>query len=155
MIWKDYFYYKNGELYWKINSGAAKIDSIAGCYLKGHKRVGLNRKQYYIHRIIYEMLIATIPEGYQIDHINGIKDDNRIENLRLATNKQNQQNRGAQKNNILGIKGVYWNKKRQKYQSDIRVNGVKKHLGYFDNSEEASAVYQKAAKIYFGNFNKL
>jgi len=154
MNWNEYFTYGDGRLYWKVtNSNREQIGSIAGFYDKeGYRLVGLKGKDYKMHRIIYEMLVGPIPEGLHVDHINSVKDDNRIENLRLATNQENQRNRGFNKNNKLGVKGVTFNKQNQKYQARIGIKGANKHLGYFNTPEEASQAYQEAAKQHFGEF---
>ncbi|HEX9613648.1 MAG TPA: HNH endonuclease [Candidatus Bathyarchaeia archaeon] len=90
------------------------------------------------------------PDGYWIDHINGIKADNRIVNLRLATPTQNQQNKAG-----FGAhsKGVTWRDRQSKpWQAKIRVNGQRVHLGSFATKEEASNAYREAALKYHGEF---
>jgi hypothetical protein len=153
--WNEWFYYRDGQLYWKkVNvRSPAKVDSVAGFYdSNGYRQVQLNDKKYRVHRIIYELLKGPIPESLFIDHVNGRKDDNRIENLRLATHAENLRNRGATKNSKTGVKGVSWRKDTQKYQAKIKVNGVKKHLGYYNTLEEAAAAYNTAAKKLHGEF---
>ncbi|MGU0172505.1 HNH endonuclease signature motif containing protein [Escherichia coli] len=91
MNWKELFNYENGNLFWKIQrQGRAKKGSKAG-YL--HHRGYLIVKAYGVlrpvHRIIWEMHNGPIPQNMEIDHINRIKLDNRLENLRLATRRQN------------------------------------------------------------------
>lgn len=155
MDWTNYFEYNNGELFWKISvNQKIKIGDKAGDYCKGYRRLRLKKRQYMVHRIIYELLVGSIPSGYQIDHINGIKDDNRIENLRLATNTENGRNRGVTKNSSTGVKGVFWQDDKKKYRARIKVDGVKKHLGYFEKIEDAAKAYKYAAILYFGEFAK-
>lgn len=76
-----------------------------------------------------------------LDHINGIKDDNRIINLRSVTLQQNQWNRNT-------AKGYCWCKTKNKWNSYIRINGVKKNLGCFKSEEKARETYLKAKEIY-------
>lgn len=101
-----------------------------------------------MHRLI---LGLTDPKIYA-DHIDGNGLNNQRSNLRQATNMQNQMNRGAQKNNALGIKGVFFYKHTNKYKAHIRLNGIAKTLGYFHNLEEAVAVRREAELKYFGEF---
>lgn len=83
--------------------------------------MGLCRKRYLSHRIIYRMMTGLDPGINQIDHINGVRHDNRWSNLRLVTVNENQQNVGLQKNNTSGFKGVSWHKKRQCWHGRISV----------------------------------
>ena len=77
----------------------------------------------------------------QLDHINGIRTDNRICNLRKVTHQQNQHNRTK-------AKGYSWRKSANKWQAQIRINGKKKHLGYYTTEEEARQAYLNAKKLY-------
>ena len=78
---------------------------------------------------------------YELDHINSIRNDNRIENLRSVTRQQNQWNR-------LTAKGYYWDKVKNKWTSRIRLNGKKIYLGLFNTEEEAHKAYLAAKQIY-------
>lgn len=86
------------------------------------------------------------------DHINGNGLDNRRKNLRLATIAQNAMNRGVQKNNKLGVKGVFL-VKSGKYRAMIKKNGKNISLGYFSTLKEASDAYNSAAQSLFGPYN--
>ena len=72
-----------------------------------------------------------------IDHINRIKTDNRIENLRLVTKSQNNQNTSKQMNNTSGYKNIYWRKDNNKWIVRFQLNGKKIHYGWFENIEDA------------------
>lgn len=122
----------------------------------GYRSVIIQMKSYLTHRIIWEMHYGPIPKGMQVDHINGIRNDNRIENLRLATNSQNGMNKGPQSNNQRGLKGVRFDPRRKKrpYSARIMFGGKDISLGQFPTAEEAHAAYCVAAVKYHGTFSK-
>lgn len=99
---------ETGILTWKVKtSKSVKIGDVAGFKnSKGHLQVGINRIKYLAHRIIWIMCEGEIPSGYEIDHINMIKNDNRLSNLRLSTSSQNGMNKNTHKDNKSGIKGL-------------------------------------------------
>lgn len=98
----------------------------------------VNGKLYYAHRVAYFLCYGDVP--YMVDHINGVKHDNRIKNLRLATDEINCHNRKAT--------GVTSPKQTKKFAAAITVNKKRKHLGYFFTKEEAHIAYVEAKKIY-------
>lgn len=103
-----------------------------------------------LHRYVLNLHNQSEPI---IDHINNQKNDNRKKNLRIATQQTNQINRGANKNNKLGIKGVeIYKYNRNKFIARIMVNGKNIHLGIFNTIEEATKARQEAEKKYFGEF---
>lgn len=99
-------------------------------------RVG--KKIYYAHRVAYFLCHGEIPK--MVDHINGIKNDNRIKNLRLATAEINCHNRKAS--------GVTKPKQTKKFAAAITVNKKRKHLGYFNSKDEAHQAYLAAKKLF-------
>lgn len=106
--------------------------------------------------IIYmSRLIMNVKRGEIIDHINGDKLDNRKCNLRFCTPQQNNMNRGIQKNNTSGYKGVSWNKEKNKWQSYFIFNNRKKHLGYFSDKVEAALIYNQTIQQNFKEFARL
>lgn len=110
-----------------------------------------NGKQTTIkmHRII---LGLEFGDPRQSDHRNHNTLNNQRENLRIVTNKQNQQNRKPRKHYSSIFKGVSLCKSTQKWQAKIKVNCKTIHLGYFDSEIEAAHIYDKAASEYFGEF---
>ena len=120
---------KGKEIKNKCNNGYVRLKLWTP-----HKQYQLKGHQYawyIVHKEIVE----------QIDHINGDKSDNRIENLRAVTHQQNQWNQTK-------AKGYSFYKSMGKYKSQIQVDGVKKHLGYYINEEEARQAYLEAKEQY-------
>jgi hypothetical protein len=150
-----FFEYKEGNLYWKIKPrNNAKIgDKVGSLDSKGYIVLKLNNLIYKMHRIIWVYHYDTIPSNLQIDHIDGDKANNTIENLRLATNSQNNfNNKSAFRNSKSNILGVCWSKAKRKWVSQIRKNNKTIHLGVFANQEDA-IVARKAAELqYFAEF---
>ena len=112
MDYKQWLRYEDGKLYWiaksSPNANRVKIGAEAFRYDEyGYKRLTVNKKLTSCHRIIWEMHNGSIPKGLEVDHINRVKDDNRIENLRLVTRSENALNTKLKSTNTLGIKGVY------------------------------------------------
>jgi len=106
----------------------------------GYKVINLNKKQFMLHRIIgYLFLGLDINnEKTQIDHINGMRNDNRLENLRIVSNQQNSFNQKS--------KGFV--KYKNKFRARIKINYKHIHLGLFDTEEEAREAYLKAKELY-------
>lgn len=130
-----------GVFRWACNrSHNALRGDIAGYqHLKGYWAISIRGKQYLAHRLAWFYFYKRWPVK-QIDHINGVKDDNRISNLRLATNAQNAQNlKKPHCDNKSGFLGVYRNGKG--WSAQLTCSGNKIHLGTFGTPEEANAVY--------------
>lgn len=99
--------------------------------------------------------ILKAEKGVMVDHINGDTLDNRISNLRLCNNTQNQRNQKLNKANSSGYKGVSWHKTNKRWMARIKISGKLKYLGYFEFVEDAAKAYDVAAKEHFGEFANL
>jgi hypothetical protein len=133
-------------------TGRIRTGRIAGNINKrGYVRLGINGVEYKGHRLAYLYMTGEMPQHF-IDHINGIKSDNRWLNLREATNTQNNYNSGMKPFNTSGYKGISWDKKRNKWIAQISINNKNKYLGAFMQKEEAHAAYQMAASKLHGEF---
>lgn len=109
----------------------------------GYLQIGILGEYYRAHRVIWKWMTGAWPD--HVDHINGIRDDNRWENLRSVSASENHRNRGTPRGNTSGFVGVFWNKQKRKWASTICVNGKRTRLGFFDAPEDAHAAYQHAA----------
>lgn len=118
-------------------------------YIVGNDNTGVKQKQIKMHR-----LIMNYPNDKAIDHISGDKHDNRKQNLRICSIKENNRNTKVQQRNKTGIKGVTFTHCNT-YQSQIQVDGKLKYLGTFKTAEEAAKVYNEAALKYFGEFARI
>jgi len=135
-----------GIFTWKVSKGASRAGAVAGFLNKGYSRIRIDGNYYSSHRLAW-LYVNNIWPDDQIDHINGIKLDNRICNLRMATNAENQQNYHLPKaNNKSGFLGVSLHKPSKKFMATIRINGIKKNLGYFSSAEEAHDAYLEAKR---------
>ena len=131
---------------------------VAGAYKMqngSHKKAGVmikhNGRTLSAHRIIWEMIKGSIPEGFEIDHIDRDPWNNRVSNLRLATPSQNGCNKTMQSNNTTGYKGVSrFNHKW--YRATISFNKKQRTIGYYDTPEKAYEAYCMAAKELHGEF---
>ena len=108
--------------------------------LNGYYIVGFENKLYRVHRVVYFLKTGVDPQEKQVDHIDGNKLNNKISNLRLADNQQNNANKKKRKTNTSGITGVYWRKDRNKWEADIMVSYKSHKLGHFDDFDKAVAV---------------
>ncbi|WP_080662516.1 HNH endonuclease [Sinorhizobium meliloti] len=117
----------------------------------GYVRVNFEDQSYLGHRVAWLLQTGSWPED-EVDHINLVKDDNRWLNLREASRSDNLGNRAAYSNNKSGLKGAYFSKRLNKWQSFIQKGGKHKYLGLFATAEDAHAAYMAAANDNFGEF---
>ena len=131
--------YEDGKLFWRISpNNRAPVGAEVGTLRSdGYRQVKFRGTRYLTHRLIVLYHHGYLPEN-QIDHINRVRDDNRIENLREVTRSCNMRNSGLQTNNTSGIKGVCWDKRRKKWYARIKVKSKKRNLGYHTTKLEAA-----------------
>jgi hypothetical protein len=141
---KKYLTYdpETGLFRWKIARGKIKVGEVAGTTNNyGYICIKIFYKKYKAHRLAWLYTYGEFPED-QMDHINRIKNDNRIANLRAVTHTENMKNRSLQSSNTSGHAGVYWIKDRQK-QWRVRVKNI--NYGYFKSKQDA---IKKAKEAY-------
>lgn len=132
--------YRDGELFWRDPTGNMKLGPLGA--LAGHGRrlqAQIDGRAHYVHRLVWLYHYGVWP-AKQVDHINGDKLDNRIENLREVTNAENTQN--------VDRAGVSHDKRNNKWRARIMVDGRSISLGYHATRAEARCAYLRAKEIY-------
>jgi hypothetical protein len=148
-----------GLLRWKaissVHNYKSKIGDMAGSKTaKGYLLIMIDGKRYPAHRLIWFMVHGKWPK-HLMDHKNGVKDDNRLANLREANDSQNKANGAAYRGSLSGLKGAYYEIHRtsyKKWRAVIRKNGKLKHIGYFATAKEANEAYAEQAMKVHGEF---
>lgn len=152
----DCFEYRNGLLYWKGVSHPNKqslLDKPAGSIHKtGYRHITWQGKPQKAHRLIFMLHHGYFP--LEVDHINGDRADNRIENLRAANRSENQCNRGVLASNTSGYAGVSWHKKSKAWVVRVMKNGKTVVTQYFKDVELAGLFAAEARNLYHGIYAK-
>ena len=141
-----------GIFTWKVSTGPrVKAGDVTGCQSGGgYLEIKLQNRRYQAHRLAWLHVYGNWPKD-QIDHVNRVRTDNRISNLREVSHKQNNQNRGKPSNNTSGHPGVCWHKQNSKWVARIMHNYKPIHLGRFTDIEEAIAARKAAEKFYWAD----
>lgn len=142
-------YHKDGYLTWKINKARFKKGDKLNGYLTsyGYLYTSVKCKRFFMHRLIWLYHNENIPRV--LDHINCIKTDNRIENLREATHFYNEANKLKRKGTSSKYKGVQF--KYNRWHAAC----CQTYLGSFATEEDAAMAYDKEATKVFGEFARL
>jgi len=156
IITKDYlnylFDFKDGELFWKNpNSNRVRVGQKVGSKgVGGYYKTTINGAYKLNHRLIFLMHYGYLPKI--IDHIDNNPSNNRIENLRPATDSQNQHNANIAKKNKSGVKGVYWHKATNKWKTQFKLNGKKMYFGEYYDIDYAKFVIEAMRHKYHKDF---
>ncbi|MCK6984088.1 HNH endonuclease, partial [Enterobacter roggenkampii] len=143
---------ETGVLTAKVNFSGRQAGSVIGSQTwQGYYAFSLFGKKCFAHRLAWLLHYGEWP-SQPIDHINGIKTDNSIINLRLCSLSQNQFNKPTQKNNTTGVKGVYWNKRDKRYVASVQFNGKKYSAGHHKDIESAKEAVMKLREKLAGEF---
>lgn len=131
------------------NAGNGRKAVVGSLRKNGYREITIDRVKYQASNLAWLYVYGRWPR--MIDHKNRKPDDNRIANLRLATRRQNMQNKKMRRDNSAGFKGVS-TRSNGRSRAVITVNGKRIHLGYFSTAEEAHAAYRRAAWKHFGKY---
>jgi len=134
-----------GVLINRVTRGSSVAGSVAGCLNSwGYLQVCTKGKTYKAHRLVWLIEKGVWPD--ELDHINGLRTDNRIENLREVTRKENLRNQKTRCTNSSGVMGV--GKEGGRWRARIRIDGRSIHLGYFERLEDAAKARKDADEKY-------
>ncbi len=148
---KDVYEYQDGELIRKHRQGNKQAGTTVGCMQKiGYKITVINKKFFYLHRLIFMFHNGYMPSS--IDHIDGNKSNNKIENLRPCNASENLSNRSNQSNSKSRHKNVYWLKSRSQWVVALNANNKKHHIGYYNDINQAIQAASTARLNLHGNF---
>jgi hypothetical protein len=136
-----------GELYHLSTNKPVRANSGAGYYC-----LCMDDQVYLVHRIVWKMVYGVDPGSYEIDHINGIRNDNRLSNLRLVTSSEQNKNRRLSKRNKSGIKGVCWESSRRKWRATVGAHPSLTLVGRFDRLDDAKEAVRLARERLYGQF---
>ena len=139
---------KSGGFLWLVTTKRLKKGDVAGFIGNlGYRKIKIDTKAYLAHRLAWLYIYGDFPEN-QIDHVNGVRHDNRISNLRDVTAADNMKNRRRAKNNKSGLYGVYLDPRTKRWVARIGVDKSVISLGGFEKKEEAFAARAEAEKKY-------
>jgi hypothetical protein len=138
---------ETGIFRWKVSPNKRIAEwSVAGTnHTEGYISISVDRKRVLAHRLAWMFVYGRPPHG-EIDHINRVRNDNRISNLREATSASNKQNLSMRSDNKSAIMGVNWHKASQKWRAYVSVNGRQISLGYYDSIHAAKAAREEGKK---------
>jgi len=139
----ELFYYKDGNLYRKKSTQKNVIvgSKVGTINTLGYLAISIKGKTYLVHRLIYWLSHGYLPK--YIDHIDGNRANNLLENLREATNQENLFNQKLRKNSRSGIKNVRWDARLKKWSVRFTVNYKAKHIGVYSSLEKAIQVAEE------------
>ena len=140
-----------GTLRWRVARRSVKAGDVAGAKrLDGYAHVCIDGQFFQSHRVVFAISNGYWPE--QVDHANGIRDDNRPVNLREATASKNRCNAARPRNNTSGVKGVYWCKQIGKWKARVGFARKTYYVGVFDDIADAADAIDAMRKSIHGDF---
>ena len=149
---KQLFVYdpKTGHFTNRLSRGRAKEGARAGSpHTEGYRRIIIDYEKHYEHHLAWVYTYGVFP--IELDHANGIRDDNRLENLRECTRTENNFN-SLRLTGESGLKGAYLDKRSHAWYSKIQLGGQVKFLGNFGSAQEAHNAFMIEAELHHGEF---
>lgn len=143
--------FEYGKLTWKTtdaNRNAIVGEEAGNIGAKGYRRVSIDNGLYLVHRVIFALAHGRWPAG-RLDHINRIRLDNRLENLRECSASENRMNSSVRSDCVSGLKGASFDRRTGRYKAVIRMTGRggrRKYLGRYKTAEEAHRAFCKASQ---------
>jgi hypothetical protein len=135
--------HSTGIFTWKVRRNQYAVKGAAAGTLNKNNyiQITIDGQIHYAHRLVFLFLEGHLPEGI-VDHLDGNPSNNCIENLRVCSDRDNASNK--QRHREGSLVGAYWSKTRNKFVSQIKIQGKSRHLGQFDTAIEAHTAYLKA-----------
>jgi len=141
-----------GALIWKkARPGCVRGALVGTRSSHGYTQIEVDYRLYKAHRVAWLLMTGGWPH-FQIDHINGVRADNRWKNLRHATPLQNSRNRRPNANSKSGVTGVSWSEKTKRWHACLGLNNRTLHLGHHEKLEDAVAAREAAEREHYGEF---
>jgi hypothetical protein len=143
---------ETGVFTWRKRKGGARAGKKAGCVCHyGYIVIRIDDRLYRAARLAWFYTFGHWPHGV-VDHIDSNRKNDRLENLRVTSQRNNTRNTRMHKDNKCGYKGVFQGRAKGRYYAQICVNGKRRHLGTFDCPREAHAAYVEAARKHYGEY---
>lgn len=144
-----------GIFTWRVNQGRIEAGTVAGNRNpNGYWVIMIDRRLYLAHRLAWLYSFGKWPTE-TVDHINRVRSDNRLSNLRAATSSENCCNSPPKRKNASGKQGANYDPRRGKYRVRVTVRGRRREIGFYDTVEEAHAAYLRAVAEMHGEFAHL
>lgn len=148
---RDLTEYADGCLVWKESyRRRVKGSQIGTLHSQGYREASLNSRRYLVHTLVFAYHHGYLPK--MVDHIDGNKLNNRIENLRECTHRENGYNSKRRTDNTSGHKNVSWSKTAKKWGVRMKINKVYTNLGFYDDFDLACLVADEARSKYHKEF---
>lgn len=149
---QESFCYEDGNLIWKQPTGRRiSVGQVAGRNNNGYRMIGFMGKEYMAHRLVFMFHHGYLPP--EVDHIDGNRSNNKIDNLRAATHAENLRNQRLKSSNTSGLKNVGWAKREQRWRVRVTIDGKDKHIGYFKDRDLADLVAIEACDLHHKQFS--